>query len=49
MGTIIILEVFKEIADHMLKIYNATKISGCYSLDNNKYSRMLQAGEKKDP
>lgn len=47
MGTIKIPEVFKEIADHMPKIYNFAKISVYYSLDNDKCSRMLQAGEKK--
>lgn len=46
MATIKNLKAFKGIAHQMPKIQNFAKIPVYYSLDNDKYSRMLQGSER---
>lgn len=48
-GTIIILKVFKEIADHMPQIYNSAKISVYYILDNDNTQEFYKQVKKKTP
>lgn len=47
MGTIVILKVFKEIADHMPQIYNSAKISVYYILDNDNTQECYKRVKKR--